>query len=412
MKIKTLNVGTPQGDAGVLTRESQYVFNYTTTERDRETSLLMPIRAQSYSKNVLPPVFSMNMPEGYLHYRIVQRLAKYGNVDDMRLLAITGQHQIGRLTFEIPGAPPARNQAEISLTQLLKEPATAALFEHLVETYLESGISGAQPKVMIPDADKLLWDRATAIQPNLIVKSCGDEYPHLSLNEFLCMDAARRAGLTVPNFWLSDDGHLFVMERFDLLDGERLGVEDMSVLTDTPREPTGNYKYTRSYEDVATIIRTFCGDNALESLNRFFEYFTLSVACRNGDGHLKNWSLLYPNPNSAEKPRLSPLYDVVTTSAYDDINQRTGAMQTDRTMALKLNRSKSYPTREALIEFGKVHCLVRHPEKIIDRIGEAMLASLRENRARVDAQFFARMQDEWNGGLMSISAPRIHVRGS
>jgi serine/threonine-protein kinase HipA len=409
MKTKTLIVGTPQGEAGVLTRESQYVFNYTTTRKECEASLLMPIRAQSYSRNVLPPVFSMNLPEGYLHYRIMQRLAKYEKVDDMRLLAITGRHQIGRLTFDLPGELPAKHRAEIGLRQLLKEPATAALFEHLVETYLDSGISGAQPKVMIPDADKPLWDRATAIQSNLIIKSCGDEYPHLSVNEFLCMDAARRAGLTVPNFWLSDDGLLFVMERFDLKAEERLGVEDMSVLTNTAREPTGHYKYTRSYEDVATIIQALCGENAIESLNRFFEYFVLSVACRNGDAHLKNWSLVYPCPASVEKPRLSPLYDVVTTAAYDDINSRTGAMQTDRTMALKLNKSKSYPTRDELIVFGKVHCHVRHPEKMIDRIGEAMLESLRENRARVDPVFFDRMTSEWDRGLTSISPDRIHL---
>lgn len=41
-KIKRLIVGTPQGDAGELTKESRFAFNYTTAERARETSLLMP----------------------------------------------------------------------------------------------------------------------------------------------------------------------------------------------------------------------------------------------------------------------------------------------------------------------------------------------------------------------------------
>jgi serine/threonine-protein kinase HipA len=84
-------------------------------------------------------------------------------------------------------------------------------------------------------------------------------------------------------------------------------------------------------------------------------------------------------------------------------------MQTDRTMALKLNRHAGYPTREALIEFGKSRCMVRQPEKVIDRIGEAMLESLSENRSRVDEDFFAQMQAEWDGGLTSISASRVYV---
>jgi len=68
---------------------------------------------------------------------------------------------------------------------------------------------------------------------------------------------------------VSDDGALFVMQRFDLHNGERLGFEDMTVLMGKPREPTGHYKYTESYEAVARFIAALCRDNALESLQRF-----------------------------------------------------------------------------------------------------------------------------------------------
>ena len=115
--------------------------------------------------------------------------------------------------------------------------------------------------------------------------------------------------------------------------------------------------------------------------------------------------LLYEHP-AAAAPRLSPLYDVVTTAAYDDINVRTGQMQTDRTLALKLNKSTRYPNREQLVEFGKTFCLVRSPEKVIDRVCEAMTDSLSANRDRVDDTFFRRIQDEWDRGRESISPPR------
>lgn len=409
MKIKHLVVTTPQGPSGDLVRESQYVFNYASANRACEVSLLMPLRAQSYSGNLLPPAFSMSLPEGYLAHRLVDRLAKFEKVDDMRLLSITGHHQIGRLKFETPAAPRSSKRADIGLKQLLSDRASHEIFEQLVETYFDSGISGMQPKVMIPDADKAYPDRATVVHSDLIVKTGGDDYPHLSVNEFLCMEAARRAGISVPDFWLSDDGALFVMRRFDLAGGMQLGFEDMTVLMNKPREPTGHYKYSQSYEDIARIIRVLCGDQAPESLQRFYEALVLSVAVRNGDAHLKNFGLLYDHPAAGTAPRLSPLYDVVTTAAYDDLNLRTGKMQTDRTLALKLNKSKSYPTREALVAFGKQHCHVWAAEKTIERIGDAMHDTLSAHGSRVEPAFFDRMKREWHDGLASISPPRKHV---
>ena len=410
MKVRRLAIGTPQGAAGDLLRESQYVFNYTSTERACEVSLTMPLRAQSYAGNALPPVFGMNLPEGFLQQRIIERLAKFEAVDDMRLLAITGAHPIGRLQYKVPGEPRAARKPEIGLRRLLAEPATNEMFEHLVDVYFDSGISGVQPKVMLPNADKPLSDRATLLQSDLIVKAGGDEYPHLAANEFLCMDAARRAGITVPHFWLSDDSRLFVMERFDLHDGDRLGFEDMAVLMGKVREPTGHYKYTESYEAIARFIAALCGDNAHESLQRFYEYLVLCIAVRNGDAHLKNFGLLYTHPH-AGAPRLAPLFDVVTTAAYDDVDLRTGKLLTDRTLALKFDKSRSYPARDRLLAFGRELCHVRAPERVIERIGTAMGETLDAHRGRVDRAFFQRIHEEWNGGRTAIAPPKLHVAG-
>lgn len=98
-KLKQLIVGTPQGDAGRLVKESRYVFNYLTPERSREVSLVMPYRAESYADTVLPSVFAMNRPEGYLLDKLRERFGKLIRLDDMRLLAITGANQIGRLRY-------------------------------------------------------------------------------------------------------------------------------------------------------------------------------------------------------------------------------------------------------------------------------------------------------------------------
>lgn len=412
MKIKTLQVSTPTGDSGLLLRESQYVFNYGAADRRNEVSLTMPIRAKSYASTPLMPVFAMNLPEGYLFDLIARRIAKHERIDDMRLLAITGRQQIGRLQFLPPGEHWDVPEPQVGLQQLLHEPASRGLFEFLVETYFRSGISGVQPKVLMPDADIPPPGRIAFPEADLIVKSGSAEYPWLAQNEFLCMDVARRAGLDVPEFWLSDDASLLVLRRFDLLP-ERLGFEDMAVLMGKPRDAQGNYKYQGSYEAITRVIAAFSGTSAAANLRAFFASVVLSMLVRNGDAHLKNFGLLYRDP-SADEARLAPIYDVVTTTIYPHYNQRTGEERVDRTTALKLfsgAKSRQYPSRDDLLGFGKTVCMVSRPELVIDRIATAMSETLDAHRSRLGHEYGKRLVAEWESSQQVLSAARSYSRG-
>ena len=403
-KIKELIVTTPQGDSGRLSRDSRYVFNYTTEDKQREASLLMPIRAESYGSGAMLGPFTMNLPEGYLKNRIEERFAKFGGINDMQLLAFTGKNQIGRLRFLELESGTSSVKPQMGRSELLKQSATADLFEFLLDAYLESGISGVQPKVMLPDADKptkdeTLYERAAIVHSDLIVKASGVDFPNLAFNEFLCMTAAKTAGLSVPEFWLSNDAGLFVMERFDLADGQQLGFEDMAVLMD--KTSVRDAKYQSSYEMLAKAVTLYSSDEKrMESLNRLFEYVTLSVMVRNGDAHLKNFGLLYENPAKREHAKLAPLYDVVTTSVYEMVNGR-GETKVDRSMALKMNRTKEYPSRTDLLDYAKL-CSVQHPEAVIERIADAMQSTLEQQGQRGDAEFLNRMKREWDIGRKSL----------
>lgn len=413
-KLKLLNVSTPQGVSGELHKESRFSFNYTTADDTREISLIMPLRAESYADTVLPAIFAMNKPEGYLADKLWERFGKEMDLDDMRLLAITGGNQIGRLRYTEPGKAPETLHAEVALDRLLSDGASEALFEHLVNAYITSGISGFQPKVMIPDAgaahapasvptDGDMVTRTTAVTPDLIVKSAGYDYPCLAQNEFLCMSAARKAGIRVPDFWLSDDGSLFVMRRFDLRGPEKaqLGFEDMAVLL----RKSARQKYQGSYEKIAEMIALTCQENASESLSRYFEYLALSVMVRNGDGHLKNFGVLYEHPNGTA-PALSPLYDVVTTSAYDIEDKQYGRKWSDRKLGLKMAKSEHYPDRKTLLQFARRQCgMTQHnAEQALDRIATAVEETIREQRHRIDERFMQRMEAEWQAGLFSLKA--------
>lgn len=396
-KIRRLRVSTPQGESGDLLKDSRYVFNYSAGEPAQAISLTMPIRAESYSSGALLPIFEMNRPEGYLLAKIEEVFAKSGPLDDMGLLHLVGGRQIGRLSYTIPDAPLERPPAQITREELLSRRPTTDLFDELVAIYFGSGISGVQPKVLIPDAGRAaaLSDRTALAYSTLIVKASGDEFPHLTQNEYLCMSAARRAGLAVPKFWLSDDGGLFVVERFDLDGDGVLGFEDMTVLMNRPARE----KYQGSYEGIAKAIQLYCADgDPLRQLQSFYEYVCLIVMTRNGDGHLKNFGLLYAHPGDRTSIRLAPLFDVVTTSIYAISESAAGITKYDRTLALSLAKSRQYPDRATLLDFGRGICQVRHPERVVERIASAMSDALREEKARIPDKLHGQLSQEWEQG--------------
>ncbi|MDL2188532.1 type II toxin-antitoxin system HipA family toxin [Pseudomonas sp. ChxA] len=398
-KIKLLNITTPQGMAGELSKGSQFSFAYASAQASSEVSLVMPYDPTPAVSNVLHPIFDMNVPEGFLADQIKRRMAKHMQVDEMRLLSIIGGNQIGRLSYENPVEASTPVKAQVGLQEILSADASQGVFDFLVETYFESGISGVQPKVLVPDLDKLTGSRKTMLSSDLIVKSGADEYAHLAQNEFLCLEAARLAGMQTPRFWLSERGDLFVMERFDLTESGRLGFEDMAVLLGLNKDPHDNYKYSQSYETLAAVINEVCrqGD-VLRELERFYSSVCLSVMVRNGDAHLKNFGVLYTHPGAPETVQLAPVFDVTTTTVYESYNPKSGQSLVDRTLAIKMNKAKTYPDRQQLIEFGRKHCGVANPGAIIERISDAMSEALNEHKVHIDVELFSTMQKEWDAG--------------
>lgn len=389
-KVKRLRVETPQGEAGYLTHEARYVFNYTTQDPKAAISLTMPIRALSYAETRLPNVFEMNRPEGILLQNLQEKLMKFGHLNDMRIMSAVGDNMIGRLRLiDEDAEQKIPHENPMTLEEMLSSGNSQATFEHLLGHYVESGVSGVMPKVM--PSNKL-----TAMQPTLIVKTSGNKHPELVHNEFLCMTAAKNAGLHVPNFWMSNDHGMFIMKRFDRERDENgqevaYGFEDMCVLMGK----NSNEKYTGDYKKIAQAIHLFCKENALESCQRFYEYLCLSILVRNGDAHLKNFGLIYSDPTQA--PKLSPVFDVVTTTVYSMVEGRS---EVDTTMALKMDNDRRYPNRAALIRFGKEVCHVNNPQEVIDRIAFGMGRAMQDYGSMMSHRMQQLMKEQWGRAVV------------
>jgi serine/threonine-protein kinase HipA len=73
--------------------------------------------------------------------------------------------------------------------------------------------------------------------------------------------------------------------------------------------PQDKYHH-RSYANIAALLWAETGE---AGTYEFFRRLVFSVLIGNGDMHLKNWSLLYPDRRT---PVLSPAYDFVATLPY------------------------------------------------------------------------------------------------
>lgn len=303
-------------------------------------SVTMPPSLPSYRHDGLHPIFAQNLPEGYLGDVIRKTVSKLYGSDDLTLLACIGPSQIGNLSYSSKALDIA-DEATLteSLPSLLGSP-DQQLFDELVNKYaLRSGLSGVQPKVMLEATQS---EKATLKVHNFIVKSWGGDYPQLAANEYFCMSVARASGLAVSEFFLSDNGKLFIMERFDKTsDGVCFGFEDACVLQGLSPQN----KYDGSYERLAKSLHTYVSpQHRAESMKQLFISLTVSWAVQNGDAHLKNFGILYASPTSQRA--IAPAFDIVSTTPY---------LSKD-VPALTLAGKKLWWHPKLLSQFAKTHC--------------------------------------------------------
>lgn len=389
--------------AGQLLKASTYEFRYLDARPEQPSvALLMPAAAQlTWTDRDLFPPMDQNLPEGDLFMRIRALFPKQATTA-MHLLALIGDNGIGRLGYRIPGAGAPAAVTPLSKEALLNTNYSQSVFDDLVAAYLSTGagIAGMQPKIMVPEV------RIAVPIPTLIVKAASEAYPGLAANEYLCLHAAKLAGIKTPVFDLSHDGKMLVLERFDTVlkpdsTVERLGFEDIAALSgQRVRDTLSDRKYHGSYERIAGLLKQL--QLHQENLDRFFEQVAFSIMVRNGDAHLKNFGLLY---RSSSDVWLAPMFDVVTTAVYRYTQYAGGPALEDRTLALKLfagkHATKAYPTTEQLLAFGAKVCNVKAPAAVLQRMARGMERALHEAKSddRVPRELLARMQEAWGSGL-------------
>ncbi len=379
MNLNNVTVYINKDQSGELSLEAeQYVFNYSDEEREI-VSLTMPIRKASWVSKTLHPVFDMNMPEGALREAIKNHFAKVRTMDNIGLLKLIGPYMLGRVKFE----KIIEEENHLTLDSILNSDSEN-LFEELMQKFaIRSGVSGVQPKLLLTAQNK-----TTMKFEHFIVKSWEKEYEQLALNEYFCMRAVQNAGLPVPEFYLSDDLSMFIMKRFDIKeDDSYFGFEDMCVLTARNTEE----KYNGSYEEIVKVLKDVIpAAHRKEDISIFFTAIIMNHLLRNGDGHLKNYGVVYDH--DFEDARLAPIYDVITTTVYlkNDIP------------ALKLSDGRLWFKEKTYKNFAKASCGLSN--RAYQTIVEKCIEAIETTKEEIDAfmlknkdtkEFLTTLKEHW-----------------
>ncbi len=235
------------------------------------------------------------------------------------------------------------NFPTFNIDEILRDD-TNDTFSKLLHTFLnKNAISGVQPKTIA-----LLREKEKLDTKEYIIKTWGEEYQDLALNEYFCLRIAKKAGIKTAKNQLSRNNKFLIVEKFTLKDdGSFLGFEEIISLMGKNKES----KYDGSYEQVAKTIYQYA-TNKKESMIAFYKTVVINYLLKNGDAHLKNFGLLYEDDFT--HIFYSPVYDIVNTVAY---------IHKDKP-ALMLNGKKIWWAKEALVEFGCKSCLLSKSEAL------------------------------------------------
>ncbi|MEW4467074.1 type II toxin-antitoxin system HipA family toxin [Parasphingorhabdus sp. JC815] len=302
------------GDASIFTFDDVYL-----ADQDRPTLSLaykdangeIIAEPRSY-RTKIEPFFSNLLPEGTLRDYLARRAG---------VKAVREYHLLAQLGHDLPGAVRALAvDAEETEADELDEEAAGKQAERA----LRFSLAGVQLKFSAIKAQGKnggLTIPVTGSGGDWIVKLPSARHPDVPEAEFAAMKLAAKIGIDVPEIDLVPldqiDGipegitrygkSAFAIRRFDRGEEGPVHTEDFAqvfgVFADDKYE-------NASYRQILSVLAIETDE---QSVIEFVRRLTYSVLIGNGDMHLKNWSLIYPDRRNA---LLAPAYDLLSTLAY------------------------------------------------------------------------------------------------
>ena len=311
-----------QNGRNILVFDPTYIAN-----TDRPTLTLSGVSEHPASKTLftkpwmrqqrLHPVLSNLLPEGALREWFAQMLKVHPD-NDFPLFA--------QLADDLPGALVAEpvQPGDIPEGVLNHRTTIEPIPQRVLHGRPHFSLAGVQMKFSMHERDGRFLVSQPGELGEWIIKTPSTQHKDVPFNEFTMMNLASLAGIEIPDIKLVELGQLqdlppinlpdeqyaYAIRRFDRDDQRiRIHAEDFAqVLFKFAHEKYGS----ANYEQVGKIIQQFTG-HGLANIQQMARRLLVNILLANGDAHLKNWSLFYPDKVTAE---LAPAYDIVYTQAY------------------------------------------------------------------------------------------------
>ena len=322
----------------------------------------------------VPPFFANLLPEG----RLRDYLAGRADVNPQReffLLWVLGRDLPGAVEIHPADGeswPPdaADNVQDARDTEGEDEDEKAAMRFSLAGVQLKfSAVKQASGGLTIP---------VDGVGGSWIVKLPSTTYQGVPENEYAMMELARRVGVDVPEAALvlvdqiarlpkgieRAGKHAFAIKRFDRVKGsEGVHVEDFAQVFGV--YPEKKYR-PASYRNIAEVIWAETGE---PGITEFIRRFVFNALIGNGDMHLKNWSLIYPDKRHAA---LAPAYDFVSTIPYiPDEKLALSFVDTKKFDALNIDKFRHFAAKARLPE----KLVLDTVQETLDNFAQAWIAS-------------------------------------
>ncbi|MEU2199546.1 type II toxin-antitoxin system HipA family toxin [Isoptericola sp. NPDC019482] len=379
-------------------------------------SLTMPLAGGPFNHRVVDPFLEGLLPEREAAREAMSRELDVSARNPFALLALMGLDCAGAVQFcsedEVPdvlarrGSLEALDDSDIEarLSELRTNPGASWLAPR--ERW---SLAGAQAKFALRrEADT--WFEATGAEPTThIIKPGVDGFRSQALNEHVCLQTARRAGLSAADSRFERFGAetALVVERYDRRrdsngDLVRLHQEDLCQATSTfPRDKYESDGGPRAVTVVDLLRAASTRRVRQANLDAFVDALAFNVLVQAPDAHAKNYSVVLLD----NIVRLAPLYDVASGAPYDSTSQvglRRSAMAIGgrRDFAdIDLERWRRF-AREAGLDADAVEARVRSlAERIPDAMSDAFTAEAERSDSPEIGELRERMLDRIARGV-------------
>ncbi len=306
--------------------DEQYAAMVTATP----LSLSMPLTTRSYPDHVITPWLWGLLPDDPAVIATWARHFDLTRAAPFSLLGTpVGADCAGAVRFALPKDIDKALRRVGAVTWLTEDDVAGLLSELRRDStsWLGAGftgqfsLAGAQAKTALIFQDGQWGIPSGATPTTHILKPAITGLDDHELNEHLCLDAGRRAGLTTVKTRIArfGDESAIVVDRYDRRTTEhglvRIHQEDLCQALSVP--PTRKYQNQGGpgVRDIADLLRRALprADSEL-AIRRFADALIWNWLIAGTDGHAKNYSLLLQSGEAF----LAPLYDVASALPYGD----------------------------------------------------------------------------------------------